>query len=326
MDGLKLSDKNHTLHEQHPAWESYTATSSIENVQRRLERSSPGHKRLDQNPDTLDDLFKEDEILALASGTSITMTSNKKTVPEQAQFQRHIQYRKRELLLISKARPGALKKSMPNPRHHHELLEVMIARYTYLEAVVLSRTRESWIATWIYILQFELKYFRVGGYGNNLSELDVRMVKALRQGKEEDQLLSGSRMRAVAEATEDAKLMSLAYAKEAQMRRAAAAKAQSLAPYVTPAAKPQPIINPPRENPKVDPPGGGGGKKAQREELLSTAPKWEEIRRALKDTRQKPDPVKDGHAGAWRVYKARLMQEYEALTGAPYADGVVWQG
>jgi hypothetical protein len=133
-------------------------------------------------------------------------------------------------------------------------------------------------------------------------------------------------MRAVAEATEDSGLMALAYAKEAQMRRAAAAKAQPLAPYVTPAAKPQPIINPPRENPKVDPPGGGGGKKAQREDLLSTAPKWNEIRRAVKDTRQKPDPVKDGHAGAWRAYKARLMQEYEVLTGAPYADGVVWQG
>jgi len=120
MDGLKLSDKNHTLHEQHAAWESYTATRSIKKVQRRLERSSPGHKRLDKNPDALDDLFKDDDTLALASGTSFTMTSNMKTVPEQARFQRYVLYRKRELQMISKARPGALKKSRPNHQYHHE--------------------------------------------------------------------------------------------------------------------------------------------------------------------------------------------------------------
>ena len=326
MDGLKLNDKNHTLHAEHAAWESYTATSPNKYVQRRLARSSPGHTRLDRNPNALAEMFKEDSTLALSSGASFTMTSREKSVPEQARFQRWVLWRKRELQMISRARPGALKKSEPNHQYHHEALEVIIARYVYLEAVVLSRTSESWTATWIYILQFEAKYFRVGGYGDNLSELDVRMVKALRQGKDEDQLLSDSRMRSVAEATEDPKLMVLAYAKEAELRRIAAAKAQPLAPYVTPAAKPQPFIKPPRENPKVDPPGGGGGKKAQREDLLSTAPKWNEIRRAVKDTRQKPDPVKDGHAGAWRVYKARLMQEYEVLTGAPYADGVVWQG
>ena len=250
MDGIKRIDNNHTLHDEHPAWESYTATSTDNNVQMRLERSSPGHKRLNMNPDAVGDMFKNDDTLAFSAGMSITMTSAKKSVPEQPRFLRWCLWRRRELKAMLKARPGALKTYKPNHQYNRDALELSIVRYTYMEAVVSSRARKSWTSTWIYLVQFEAKYFRVGGYGDNLSELDVKMVKALRQGKDEDQLLNDSRMRAVAEATDDSKLMGLAYAKEADLRRVAAAAAQPLAPLVTPTAKCSPPSSPPRRTPR----------------------------------------------------------------------------
>jgi hypothetical protein len=136
-------------------------------------------------------------------------------------------------------------------------------------------------------------------------------------------------MRMLVAATEDPKLMALAYAKKADMDRVAAEAARPVAAPFAPSSRPQPVITPARlkEGLKDVEAAGSRGKK-QKEELLPENPKWTEITRALKIERalQKPDHVKDGHGGAWQKCKARLMKEYEVLTGAPYADGVVWKG
>ena len=174
-----------------------------------------------------------------------------------------------------------------------------------------------------------------------MSTLDVRMLKESRQEADQAQLLATTRMREVAAETFDNQLLTDAVLMAGQFRHVSGPPTlpnggggggTALEPR-TPKHPKAPSPSPAGGTPKIGGEGGGGGPEKRKpkerdpgtqDEKLSTNAKWSEISRVVKDTRQCPDPEKDGGPKGWRQYKERLAAEYTTITGKPYEEGVAY--
>ena len=73
---------------------------------------------------------------------------------------------------MRKHRPSVLKLWHRNHEYFEGMFAVIIARFTYLEAMVMSRVQSDWMTTWIYVILFVEHHFRTSGWVENLSTLD----------------------------------------------------------------------------------------------------------------------------------------------------------
>ena len=304
LDGLKKSDPKHLMHIEAARYENYLGTDEDKHLQRRVERIVPGLKRLD----TEKDLFaggtqSQDTYLQGDDDVKIRLKTEQRKEPRKELVLVFWRGRIAELTAVSEARQGRLRRQHRDHEYHRGKIELMVARFQYLEALVYHCLQDLdlvWGVIWPYLQLLVREYFRTFGSGAKISKLDEEIVSHL--GEMGDAHMSStSRMRDLVRSSVKQDLMTKA-------RQHHASHQPSPAP-------PRPAGD---KTPKRPPSGdkAPGDKKADDADAApNPGSKYAQVAKALN---VKGRPEKDE---PFRVWKQRLDEAFKAKFNVAWTPG-----